>query len=60
MPDGQVNIFMESVYTNKEVEIKDLFSGKVKAKVRNDQEITYLHIEGPKSNFQVFGNLTYN
>ena len=58
MPDGHVNIFMESDYT-KHV-IKDLITGKQAHQIKADQETTYLNIEGPKSRFQVYGSLTYN
>mmetsp|Transcript_16506 Transcript_16506/g.28032 ORF Transcript_16506/g.28032 Transcript_16506/m.28032 type:complete len:322 (+) Transcript_16506:571-1536(+) len=60
MPDGNVNIFMESVYSSKPHQIKDLLTGEVKATIRPDQETTYIHIEGPKQQYQIFGNLTYN
>jgi hypothetical protein len=59
MPDSIVEIFMESVYRNKPTEIKDLITGQVKGVVGKDEETTYIHLEGPKRNFEVFGNLTY-
>ena len=58
MPDGHVNIFMESDYTGHI--IKDLVTQKQAHQIKPDQETTYLHIEGPKSRFQVYGSLTYN
>ena len=58
MPDGNVNIFMESDY--KSHIIKDLVTKKQANQIKPDQETTYIHIEGPKSRFQVYGSLTYN
>ena len=58
MPDGNVNIYMESDYVKHEV--KDVMTGKIKNQIKKDQETTYIHIEGPKGRFQVYGNLTYN
>lgn len=59
MPDGHVNIFMESDYS--EYFIRDLLSAEEKCfKVKKDQETTYIHIEGPKSRFQIYGSLSYD
>lgn len=58
MPEGHVSIFMESDYI--ETDIKDIISNNVKCKIKKDQETTFIHIEGPKCRFQIFGNLTYN
>ena len=58
MPDGNVNIFMERDY--KSHIIKDLVTRKQANQIKPDQETTYIHIEGPKSRFQVYGSLTYN
>ncbi len=38
----------------------DIISNNVKCKIKKDQETTFIHIEGPKCRFQIFGNLTYN
>jgi len=39
--------------------VVDLLNGTLK-EIKKDQETTYIHIEGPKSAFQLFGNLTYD
>lgn len=49
MPDGQVNIYMESDYN--EILYKDLLTGQNDQKIKKDQETTYIHIEGPKGQF---------
>jgi len=58
MPDGPVDIFMESDYVS--YKIKNLLTNQEEINIKKDQETTYIHIQGPKSRFQVFGNLTYN
>ena len=58
MPDGHVNIYMESDYANHR--IKDLVTENNDRIIKKDQETTFIHIEGPKGRFQVFGNLTYD
>lgn len=58
MPDGNCPIFMESDYRNHE--LKELLTGLVSHSIKNDQETTYITIEGPKGRFVVNGNLTYN
>ena len=49
MPDGQVNIFMESDY--QAITYRDLLTGQKDQKIKKDQETTYIHIEGPKGQF---------
>lgn len=56
MPEGHCNIFIESDFITHQ--IADLLNG-TKKEIKKDQETTYIHIEGPKSAFQLFGNLTY-
>lgn len=58
MPDGNVSVTMEADYIKRE--IIDLITGKLKNRVMNDQETTYVHIAGPKNGYQLYGNLTYN
>ena len=68
MPDGNVDIFMESDYVGApsrhsktpERTITDLITGEERQVVRKDQETTYLHIDGPKSKYQIYGDLTYH
>ena len=48
MPEGHCNIFMESDFL--EYQFADLLSGALK-KIKPDQETTYIHVEGPKSQF---------
>ena len=57
MPEGHCNVFVESDFVAHQ--IADLLDGSIK-QVKKDQETTYIHIEGPKAAFQVFGNLTYD
>lgn len=56
MPEGQCNIFIESDFIAHNIAC--MLSGTVK-EIKKDQETTYIHVEGPKSAFQLFGNLTY-
>jgi hypothetical protein len=48
LPDAQVNVFMESVYPKNPVHVIDLLNGEIKGVVKSDQEVTYIHVEGPK------------
>jgi hypothetical protein len=58
MPDGNCPIYMESDFRNHD--LKELLTGQVAHKIKNDQETTYISIEGPRGRFFVSGNLTYN
>ena len=58
MPDGNCPILMESDYCNHDV--KSLLTGLVESKIKNDQETTYISIEGPRGRFYVTGNMSYN
>ena len=49
MPDGHVNIYMESDYANHR--IKDLVTENNDRIIKKDQETTFIHIEGPKGRF---------
>lgn len=57
MPEGHCSIFIESDFIAHKV--ADMLSGQVK-EIKADQDTTYIHIEGPKNAFQVYGNLTYD
>ena len=59
MPDGQVDIFMESDF--RDYDLKDLITNNPsKFKIRKENATTYIHIQGPKSNFQIYGHLSYD
>ena len=58
MPEGNVNIFMESDYIERKV--VDNITGEERAIIKKDAETTYIHIEGPKSIYQVHGELSYH
>jgi len=50
---------MESDY--RDHSIKDLItSNPAKYTVKKDQETTYIHIEGPRGCFEIYGSLTYD
>lgn len=57
MPEGYSNIFIESDFISHK--ITDLLTGDQK-EIKQDQDTTYIHIEGPKNAFQLYGNLTYD
>ena len=49
MPEGNVDIFMESDFIDRTV--KDLITGETLYTIKKDSETTYLQIEGPKGSF---------
>ena len=58
MPEGNVDIFMESDYIERRV--VDLVSNQTKATIKKDQETTYIAIQGPKNKYSINCALTYN
>ncbi len=49
MPEGNVDIFMESDYIERR--IIDLVTSEMRQVLKKDQETTYIHIVGPKARF---------
>lgn len=51
-----INIFAETDYLK--LYITDLLTLK-EIKIKHDEATTYIHIEGPKRMFELYGNITY-
>ena len=58
MPDGNVDIFMESDYIERP--INSLLDGRTLLKIKKDEVTTYIHIEGPRGRYSTQGALTYH
>ena len=58
MPDGNVDIFMESNYIERK--LTSLLNGQTIKKIKQEEDTTFIHIEGPKGRYHLYGDLTYH